>query len=215
MMMGDLQIISGLAILISGYAVLNRPVSAYHWRIICRLAWFSTVTHLAVLTCLRKYFYHNQMKRTIRLILMGILTIMLLVAVLPTFPTAGPGDQPALCYYRSDARHIFNPEVILSSILLLFGASIRGLKLHKRTSHFLQHGVRRPFFEWTSGLLRKAASVTCIGKWPLGCRLLYHMCLLQPAVAAVLMLDFYLNLYSSVAAEASLSSMSWDSHLYH
>lgn len=53
--MSDFQLITGLAILISGFTQLQTGISAYHWQRLVQLAWFSSVTHLCCLTALRDY----------------------------------------------------------------------------------------------------------------------------------------------------------------
>jgi len=99
MMMSDLQIISGIAILVSGYATLTSPLSVYHWGVIVRLAWFSTITHLAALTCLRTYLFQNQSKRPVRLFLMGSLALLLLTAVAFSGRIDLDPTQHAICYF--------------------------------------------------------------------------------------------------------------------
>ncbi|KAF6826262.1 hypothetical protein CMUS01_09504 [Colletotrichum musicola] len=57
--MSDIQIITGLAILISAFHGLERSLSGYHWQIIIYTAWFSAVTHLAALTHLRNFYANH------------------------------------------------------------------------------------------------------------------------------------------------------------
>jgi len=54
-------------------------MSVYHWNIILRFAYFSTITHLAALTCLRTYFFQHPAKCIVRAFLMAGLALMLLI----------------------------------------------------------------------------------------------------------------------------------------
>ncbi|KFY46930.1 hypothetical protein V495_02160, partial [Pseudogymnoascus sp. VKM F-4514 (FW-929)] len=82
--MSDVQIVTGIAILASGFAQLNCGLSIYHWHMIVHLAWFSSVTHLTALTFLRRYFHDNPGIRTLRLFFMLLLVLALAVAFIPT-----------------------------------------------------------------------------------------------------------------------------------
>lgn len=56
--MCDIQAITGLAILMSGFISLNHtdaPLTASDWQMLVYLVWFSTSTHLAGLISLRAY----------------------------------------------------------------------------------------------------------------------------------------------------------------
>ena len=81
--LGDMQIISGLAFLLGGYFELDKDLSVYHWLVVTRIAWFSTTTHLAVLSCLQTYLYHNPCRRSIRLLLMVAVACMLIAGFKP------------------------------------------------------------------------------------------------------------------------------------
>lgn len=110
--MSDLQLLSGLSILISGYAQLRCGISAYHWQKIVNLAWFASTTHLCCLTFLRNYLCDRKAERIWRLSAMGVLVLMLIVAItftrsfvfeVPSHPPfqgvlrPSPGDY-AICY---------------------------------------------------------------------------------------------------------------------
>ena len=115
--MSDLQILTGISILVSGYMQLRCGIASYHWQVLVHLAWFSCLTHLSCLTFLRSYLYHRPGERTWRLSAMAILIILLLVAMVPTRnyiwttwesdaislqPAPRPSDY-AICFFvRSD-----------------------------------------------------------------------------------------------------------------
>lgn len=83
----DLQLFSGLAILISVFLSLHLqadPISTLDWQTIISLAWFSAITHLAGLTTLRSYFRFRAQHRTIRVVLIFMLILLLIAALIPT-----------------------------------------------------------------------------------------------------------------------------------
>ena len=77
LMFSDQQIVTGIALLASGYSQLNRDITVYHWQILMYLAWFSSLTHLTTLTVLRQYFRENFAARFWRSILMLVTVTML------------------------------------------------------------------------------------------------------------------------------------------
>ncbi|KAF4806851.1 hypothetical protein CGCSCA5_v013971 [Colletotrichum siamense] len=106
----DVQLLTGLGILVSGYINLFRnAISAYHWRILVYLVWFSNLTHTSSLTLLRGYLNHHRLERICRFGLMFILWGGLLAAFIPTWwfgwfsgdPT-GIGASNARCFYSPD-----------------------------------------------------------------------------------------------------------------
>ncbi|KAJ4006435.1 hypothetical protein NW766_010522 [Fusarium irregulare] len=106
--MCDLQFVTGLGILISGFIDLRKGISAYHFILVTHLAWFSNLTHICGLTVLRKYFHTRPMEKLIRMICMTVLALMLLVAIVPTLSfnwahpdegTARLAGTDAVCFY--------------------------------------------------------------------------------------------------------------------
>jgi len=207
--MSDLQIISGIAFLFSGYMTLGH-LSGYHWRIIGRLAWFSTITHLAALTCLRTYLYRNPLKRFIRLFLMGCLAILLLAATThigyPIRVQEVDGHQhdtyqTALCYFWGS--NVSSPEVFLSSLLLMYNIAVRVIKLHKSASASI-FGRFRTILAVIAQRLSRMLLVGGSGTSPTW-NLSWHMAVLQPFVALLVVADIYFFVYSSVVSEVGLS----------
>ncbi|GAB1741054.1 hypothetical protein NU219Hw_g6304t1 [Hortaea werneckii] len=80
----DQQIITGIGILVAGYANLNSGISAYHWQIITYLAWMSSNVHLTTLTLLRDWLDANRVLRRWRIAGMTILLLLLIAALIPT-----------------------------------------------------------------------------------------------------------------------------------
>ena len=82
--MGDTQIVTSVAILLSGYVQLPCGLSTYHWEMIVDLAWFSALTHLAALTSLRYYLRKRPAMAVGRVLFMSITLVLLSWALYPT-----------------------------------------------------------------------------------------------------------------------------------
>jgi hypothetical protein len=136
--MGDLQLITGFSILISGAVQLKCGLTIYEWQIIVYLAWFSCLTHLSCLMVLRNHLYVHTFGRTWRLIAMGVLAVLLIIGILPTanygeMRYSGPTpSEYAKCYLKLQAPSgipLFS--VILSILTIAIGFISRVIKLHK------------------------------------------------------------------------------------
>lgn len=118
--MCDIQVITGLGILVSAFISLKNdtsPLSASDWEMVVYLAWFATTTHLSGLVSLRSYLGTRQLHRGFRIVSMFLLLAVLLVAMVPTgyfnwltprgvepyyygqFTAALP-QSPASCYFH-------------------------------------------------------------------------------------------------------------------
>ena len=125
---GDTQVITSVAILVSGYVQLPCGLSAYHWQTIVDLAWFSALTHLATLTSLRQYFRSRPTMAILRIIFMGMTLILLAAALQPTIflpqlrnsESAFVKDDSGL----QDSRIVVN-EFISSPAICLFSRQSR------------------------------------------------------------------------------------------
>ncbi|KAL4948455.1 hypothetical protein BDW69DRAFT_189246 [Aspergillus filifer] len=84
LLMSDQQLVTGVAILTSGYSQLKCGMSIDDWKILVDLAWFSSVTHLAALTFIRVYIQDHTSVLHLRLPLMFALVAMLFAALFPT-----------------------------------------------------------------------------------------------------------------------------------
>ena len=98
----DQQSITGIAILVSGYSQLAscQPITVYNWQITVDLAWFSSITHLTTLTCLRSYFQQRPALRIWRLSCMAVNATILAIALGSTGWESVSPTLPALCLYR-------------------------------------------------------------------------------------------------------------------
>ncbi|KAF2714203.1 ArfGap-domain-containing protein [Pleomassaria siparia CBS 279.74] len=158
LILSDTQLITGLAILISGYSQLGCGITAYHWQIMICIAWFSSFTFLSAMTFLIGYFQTNSSLRIIRVGFMAILASLLITALLPTgsknwLDLTGQGGSfypslGALCYFRQLSLKDFSnggPQ-ILSMIfsVLVVGTSyiLSGIRLFDPTSELTRQHLR-------------------------------------------------------------------------
>ena len=152
LMFSDQQLVTGLALLISGYAQLRCGIQAYHWQMIIYLAWFSSLTHLTTLTILRQFFRDNPAPRLWRAVLMLVMVTLLGIALLPSGDIWWDAALPALCYFRRlvarSPEKRFQPGVIstgsmLISVTVLFsGYLTRLVKLSKHATSFTKLWMR-------------------------------------------------------------------------
>lgn len=152
--MSDQQLVTGFAILISGYYQFESGLSSYHWQMVTTLAWFSSATHIATLICLEQYFQKHRYVWYARLVLMAGLVIMLAVGVLPS------GNSfyfwtPASCFYKPG---YFKPGIITitSEIMLLGSFMVRAIQMFSRSREFCDS-----FFKTAGRLWRGALACLC------------------------------------------------------
>ena len=161
LMFSDQQLVTGLALLISGYAQLRCGISSYHWQMIIYLAWFSSLTHLTTLTMLRQYFRDNPASRLWRAVLMLVMVTMLGFALLPSGDhmwfkhegvTYNTAQLPALCFFRRlvarspEERFELDSNTtssMLISVLVLFSSYLtRLVKLSRNATAFTKIWIR-------------------------------------------------------------------------
>lgn len=159
--MSDLHTITGIALLISGFAQLRCDISACDWQMLVYIAWFSCVTNFACITFLRQYLYQHPRERAWRLLCTGILVTLLVVAYIPTVNQSWAHDDPtnpeieeefgmepsgahshswtpgysrqAICLFREPiTRFLYDKLSVAFSIMFLVGAfAIRLVSLHR------------------------------------------------------------------------------------
>lgn len=120
----------------SGYYAVTQGLSGYHWKMVTRIAWFSTITHMAALSCLRTYLYKSPVKRGLRLFLMGLLSIMVITGTMAQADIHFRNNRPAICFLRVPRpnQNSNNLDVVFSVVLLIYNIILRALKLHKWTA---------------------------------------------------------------------------------
>lgn len=111
--MCDLQLLTGIAILVSAYIAVPCTMSAYHWQIVVYLAWFSSITHLSGLIAIRHYLYSRPWERITRIIVAAVFLVMLLVAMVPTayFDWDVPERQYSTVEMSSTVACLFEPTL--------------------------------------------------------------------------------------------------------
>ena len=207
--MSDLQIITGIAILVSGYATITCGLSAYHWQVLVYLAWFSAITHMSALTFLRNYLYNHQGERLWRLISMAFFQVMLIVAMVPTANfnwlydsgdnvIANASDY-AVCFFqiRDPTRTSFT-SMMMSIIILLFNFGTRGIKLHKTLSDWVLRDIRKKLSVSYRRGLKRIHNNSAVEGHPLCWK---RTILYRPLLAAFLVGRLVLDLYSSMFFE--------------
>ncbi|KAE9366901.1 hypothetical protein N431DRAFT_487371 [Stipitochalara longipes BDJ] len=150
-MLSDQQLITGLALLISSAIQLRSGISSYHWQMTIYLVWFSSFTHLATLTLLRKYLKDNSVLKWTRLFAMSVLIGLLIFALVPTGSriwleegyslgvSAINAGVPALCFLRFQVpgSHFGGEQgtsVIFSIMVLFLSYATRVVKMFSWSS---------------------------------------------------------------------------------
>jgi hypothetical protein len=154
LIMSDLQLITGLAIMISGFAQLRCGLSTYHWQRTVHTAWFACVTHLCSLTFLRDHLRHNRIAQMWRVPCMVSLTTMIIYALTTTTQydwvlgsdasLVTPFDQ-AICYLKpsfdfksQDSTRM--SHIAVSLVLLGFGTINRIRRLYHAPNIIVNRG---------------------------------------------------------------------------
>ena len=194
LMYSDQQLVTGIALLVSGFSQLRYGLASYHWQILVYLVWFSSLTHLTTLTVLRQYFRNNSAFRSCRAVVMLVTVIMLGVALVPTgnpywAPAVGNDDHaalagvPVLCFYKPDAPYTFNQDatsgplsgMIVSVLVLFFGYLTRFVKLSSGAAAFSKRWLRiAPGSTWKRWMAT-CSSANCSGTLNLFMKIIYIM----------------------------------------
>jgi hypothetical protein len=231
--MSDLQIVTGLSILVSGFIQLRCGLSAYHWQVLVYLAWFSSLTHLCCLTFLRNYLFNHPGQRIWRLVSMFMIIIMLVVALVPTGyfdwlgqgQSSGPPPAPssyAICFYGRKPPPATGSQpmvpnsyisMIISCLLLLLGFLTRVIRLHKTPSIDYILPLRYFCSEIARRGLRRVYAWCQVQANPQN---ISRFLIYQPLLAGFLMLRVSLDVYSSMFMEVgeNLLALQFQSSLH-
>jgi len=215
----DIQMVTGLGILCSSYALLRCGFDASHWQIAVYLAWFSAVTHLSGLTVLRTYLNTYPWAKHIRVLLMFSLLILLIVGLIPTgffFPRTINRASQVMCYFNLSYGYRHFSEVdrresevsrveettswqamLFSIFLLIFGFITRSTRLFRPLSTAFRLRVRQPLSGWARRNLRRLEP---FGP-PSGSEILKSETITKPALAFFLMIRLSCDLFSSMLFE--------------
>ncbi|KAJ5685497.1 hypothetical protein N7536_008116 [Penicillium majusculum] len=214
--MSDVQLITGLSILISGFVQLRQGLPSYRWMAVIDLAWFSSITHLACLTLLRNYLYNHSFERMLRFIAMAGLAILLIVALSFTSTywwanTTSP--MGGAFYYDTDTTThaaichmgVVGPTwslgyitMILSMLLIIFGFTFRVTKLYKVISVSFMGQARIWLSTCARRLLRVVFTWCCLGSSRHG---LKRTLLYRPLLAGFFSARLFIDLWSSMLLE--------------
>jgi len=203
--MGDLQLITGFSILVSGALQLDCGLTVYEWQIIVYLTWFSCLTHLSCLMVLRSYLYAHTFGRTWRLVAMGILATLLIMGLLPTanygaLYTARPGPSDyAKCYLAiHPSSEIELWSMVLSVLIIAIGFISRVMKLHKMLSVTIWGNLRTWASVRARGMLRVVYKLCTTRSRARG---LSFSLVYRPLFAVFLAARFVLDAWSSMFVE--------------
>ena len=176
--MSDVQILTGISILVSAYYQLSqRKINIYNWVVATDLAWFSTLTHLACLTALRKHLITRKAERVWRLIAMALILVALCAGVYahqsqtPIYP-----GRPANCFFKWDNNDPWPDEIrkplfdrlptIASIIMLISGFVFRVVRLHKQLTADIIRKPRDSLSRWSQERLRQLFEKRVLGRSP-------------------------------------------------
>lgn len=211
-----MQITTGFAILVSGFAQLQCGLAALKWRIILDLAWFSCLTHLSCLTILRQRLQTYRIERFWRLFAMGTLAILLATRrflisnhrwYLDSSVSSSP-KTPAICIIgfslkKQDTRETqLFWSAVLSAIFILVTFISRLVRLHR----FLSRGTHG-CAEWLHGRAQRAFWILFNGLCVEGdiCSLT-RLLVYRPLFGVGLMIRLAYHLWSSLAVEVCLDN---------
>ena len=183
----DQQAVTGIALLASGYIQLSQGIITYDWRMIVRLSWYSSLTHLTTLTMLRQHFRNNRGARIGRAIIMSVMAILLVLALLPSGDALSSPAEPALCAFnrlmardpqnRYEFEPLYNgPAMIISITILFSGYLTRFVRLSESGSNSVRKWIRiKPGHVFTTARTTtlQQADKTSLHLWYLVCTLSY------------------------------------------
>lgn len=198
--MSDQQLVTGLAILISGYSQLHCGVSSYHWQAIATLAWFASITHISTLQFLAAHLQRSQYTWYARLFLMISLAIMLAVAMVPTGSTCwytwtgNFPEKPAMCCFNKEAMYLAygstGVSMIISEVIILGGFIVRAIRMFRETKYpnFMLRFT--PGRLWRDALIWSCRKLETLSKWAQASLLPLTVILLAILVSMQSLLDF-------------------------
>ena len=203
----DQQSVTGIAILVSGYSQLAscQPMTVYNWQITVDLAWFSSITHLTTLTCLRIYFQQRPALRIWRLSCMTINAAILAIALGSTGWEYVSPTLPALCLYRpidlmsvsTDLAPVYNSFYIaITATFLVFSYLTRVIQLYPKAQASFQDIFRnRPstiYNRWLNNVRSRALYSS--GRPVRVCALVIYRILLSQYYATKAVVDLYTSM---------------------
>ncbi|MCJ1388477.1 hypothetical protein MMC18_001324 [Xylographa bjoerkii] len=158
----DQQLVTGLAVLIASFAK-RCSITGTNFQIATALAWFSSVTHLATLSVLRRYFVDRPRILYIRLIGMVAVLGLLLSAELIPAAVSWALDQPLQCalslntglYFFSSSVSSLVSDPITGAWLFLY----LGIAYGNRSISLICEDPQLTALEWVLRKVRKGFGV--------------------------------------------------------
>jgi hypothetical protein len=204
--MSDLQILTGLSILISGYGQMRCGISRYHWTILVYLAWFSSLTHFGCLSFLRNYLFNHPGERAWRLLLMTAIVIILMFALVPTGLATNLKDgSPIICAFKyaqsADHQEARFVNMVLSIFFLAIGLLIRFFKLYRGLTTSVTTSIRNPVGKGVVSFLSRRHSWSKPHDSPLGWK---RLLVYRPLLAIYLLFKVFIDFYVSMLGEVSI-----------
>ncbi|KAE8365057.1 hypothetical protein BDV27DRAFT_157254 [Aspergillus caelatus] len=159
--MSDQQLVTGLAIMISGYSQIQDGLSTSHWNIVTSLAWFSSIIHIATLPYLAPYFAKKRWLWYIRVTLMSGLAIMLTISLTAMGKVTGYLKDmaiPIACYFKAGPDALGNNPaqvfiMLVSEILLLGGLVTRFIQMSPTAMDFSRSILKSSGRLWVKSLV--------------------------------------------------------------
>jgi len=188
--LSDQLLVTGLAFIISGYYQTQCGLSIYHWQIIIRLVWFASVTHIATLICLERYFEKHRYIWYARAFLMTGLAIMLAVGIAFNGGSIDsrfyPG-KPIACNFNGHDYLLglaAGWDTLISEVLLIGGLVVRLIQMFSITRKFCSS-----FLQVLKKLWRKVLA-WCLERAQKWCRCLQGISLSLVLFALVVSITF-------------------------
>lgn len=165
----DTHIVTGIAIMIAGF-IQSHDLTVYHFHIVVFLAWQASSTHLTTLTILRKLLRGRHALLQWRLLAMFALFVMLFIAVVltgssawrdysldysPQFPLAIYLDSHVVCGWDPMYMKNWEPDNVLTLLILITGYTTRLSRLFAPTSKFFRKWCRSRPSRWLKSQYHK------------------------------------------------------------
>jgi hypothetical protein len=213
--MSDIQILTGISILISGYSQLRCGLSAYHWQVVVYLAWFSSLTHLSCLTMLQNYLYQRPTQRLLRLLGMAITIVMLIYALKPTGNfdwieqsnevsqlDPAPGSY-AICFFQLEVARSSSSygSMMISISLLVFAFIQRVVRLHRSLSIDIFQKLTHKISKFSRFRLKKIYEWCDVDAKPWS---LKRLLVYRPLLALFLVIRVTSDVWSSMVLEVRI-----------
>jgi hypothetical protein len=217
LMYSDVQVVTGIGILISGYTQIPQGLSLYHWQIVVYLAWFSSLSHLTTLTVLRKFFRDQPRLAAWRVFFMGFIILLLGIGLVPTgweqtwgWSGMNPLSIPVVCMFSTASVRVYSTfnwlYILLSLMFLVISYTSRIISIFAGTTNMAKKYLRTlPGNFWKAALFnswkRSKSSTWKILKYFWAC---VHTILLTVYVIAKIFVELGLSMLWEVSCASKM-----------